>query len=95
MALDVCILIFEGHLLYIQTKSTGSCLLPRTCILGAMSAPVSQTTYADAAKEVLSVVDAEIQALLEQARLLEVGAEEKETQEKLAQLRARLFGTDV
>lgn len=58
--------------------------------------PVTTTTYTDAAKEVLATVDEQIKDLLLEATALRTAQEEAETQIKLAELRARLFGsTDV
>lgn len=50
--------------------------------------------YEEAAREVLQAVDAEIQALLEEAARYRSVAD-AETQDELAQVRARLFGTDA
>ncbi len=51
-------------------------------------------TYEQAAQEVLAQVDAEIQALLEEAARRSVVVDDS-ANEQLAQVRARLFGTDV
>ncbi len=51
--------------------------------------------YADAAREVLQTVDAEIQSLLEEAARYKSTAADTEAQDELAQVRARLFGTDA
>ena len=50
--------------------------------------------YEEAAREVLQAVDAEIQALLEEAARYRSVAD-SQTQDELAQVRARLFGTDA
>jgi hypothetical protein len=60
-----------------------------------MTGVVTTVEYEEAAREVLATVDAQIQALLKEAQDIRSVQEEEETQMKLAELRARLFGTDV
>lgn len=84
MALDVCVPHVEGHyyfytIMFYTRDMTGTDTLQ---------------TYEQAAQEVLAQVDAEIQALLEEAARRSVVVDDS-ANEQLAQVRARLFGTDV
>lgn len=62
---------------------------------GDMTQVSATQMYTDAAREVLQAVDAEIQALLEEAARYKSTTADTETQDELAQVRARLFGTDA
>lgn len=55
---------------------------------------VTTAEYEEAAREVLATVDAQIQSLLREAQAIQAVRDEEETQAKLAELRARLFGAN-